>query len=193
MGAYHRRHYYVDWDKIRDEFVAGESLSTLANRYGIGRSAIGTRCARGKWAELRPSGVGKGPGRPPMLVTKQEVMAQMFATDRPKDDIDDITARCIRIVRTGLDKIEAGMTTVNPTDTAQIRAYTSSLRDLQTVAGAFAGMTRQEIAARIESLSRKAEEEQEGTGVVVIPAVAAGGRDDPYEGADEAPEEGPDE
>ena len=189
-----RRHYMVDWDAIRDEFVSGVSLSTLALKYGVGRSALGTRCARGRWSDLREEGVEPKRGRPALaLVTKREVMAQMFAAEGARDAVDDITEQCIRIVKTGLDKIEAGMSSVNPTDTSQIRAYTSSLRDLQSVAGAFAGLTRQEIAARIESIQRRSEEEQEGTGVVVIPAVSAEGREDRDGLLDEVPEEAPDE
>lgn len=44
----------TDWLAIRNEYVTlGKSVSELANSYGLKRSAVGSRCAREGWEQLR--------------------------------------------------------------------------------------------------------------------------------------------
>lgn len=153
-----------DWTAIRAAFIAGVSYTELSNRYGIPRSTIVNRAYKEKW------GLERQEKRSRQLTPGQYKL--LF--DGESDPIEAVTRQCLRIVNVGLDKVELGMSCVDPADTTMIRAYCASLKDLQTVAGAFAGMTRKEIAARIESLEKKqallAGEDGE-TGVVMIPVV----------------------
>ena len=44
----------TDWLAIRNEYVTlGKSVSELANSHGLKRSAVGSRCAREGWEQLR--------------------------------------------------------------------------------------------------------------------------------------------
>lgn len=153
-----------DWTAIRASFIGGCSFTELSNKYGIPRSTISNRAYREKW------GVERAEKRTRALPPDQYKM--LF--DGESDPIEAVTRQCLRIVNVGLDKVELGMSCVDPSDTTMIRAYCASLKDLQTVAGAFAGMTRKEIAARIESLEKRQAllaGEEGDTGVVMIPVV----------------------
>lgn len=160
----------VDWNAVQVDYVLGKSLNNLAEIYGISRSTIANHASRGKWMEARSRAsaiLGTG-----ACGHVSKGMQLLFGSDAEKDPIEEITDRCLRIVKTGLDKIEVGMGAVNPADSATIRSFCASLKDLQAVAGAFCGLTRQEISVRIENIQRQRQmEENGGTGVVVIPAV----------------------
>jgi hypothetical protein len=161
----------VDWTAIEAEYIGGQSLTTIATAYGISRSTVAGRARRGKWEQKR----GKAAAFVGLTGTARNGagLRLLFASeDTTGDPVEDITNKCLRIVKTGLDRIEVGMAEVDPKDAGTIRSYCSSLRDLQTVAGAFAGMTRAEIAARIEQIQRQRQiDEEYGTGVVMIPSV----------------------
>lgn len=162
----------VNWEAIKTEYIGGQSINRLAEKYGVARSTITNRVVRGGWTDMRMKAaaiVGITPtGR------NGKGLQMLFGNEKAEglDPIEAITDQCLRVVRTGLDRIEAGMGIVDPKDAQTIRSYCSSLKDLQSVAGAFAGMTRQEIAARIEQIQRQRQiDEEYGTGIVMIPEV----------------------
>lgn len=165
----------VDWDSMRAAYINGASLTDLAKVYGVNRSTIANHCRYGGWSEAREeAGVRTGTVRRRRAGVNGGTLALLFNSGAADgvDQIQIVHDQCIRIVRTGLDRIEAGMGKVSPSDAGTIRSYCQSLKDLQTVAGAFAGMTRQEIAARIEQIQRQRQIDDEyGSGVVMIPAV----------------------
>jgi hypothetical protein len=41
----------ADWDAIRDDYERGESLRSLASKYGVSKSAIGKRKYQEKWTQ----------------------------------------------------------------------------------------------------------------------------------------------
>lgn len=168
----------VNWEAIKTEYVGGKSIRNLADKYGISQSTISAKVVRGKWTEERnrtAAVVGITPtGR------NGKGLQMLFGDEKADglDPIEAITDQCLRVVKTGLDRIEAGMGVVDPKDAQTIRSYCSSLKDLQSVAGAFAGMTRQEIAARIEQIQRQRQiDEEYGTGIVMIPSVEEAAKD----------------
>jgi len=160
----------ANWDAIKTAYISGMSLSSLAKQYGVNRSTIANHASIGHWHEARvKAGAVLGAS---VTGRNGEGMRLLFDSDKPADRIEDITDQCLRVVKTGLDRIEAGMGIVDPKDAQTIRSYCSSLKDLQSVAGAFAGMTRAEIAARIEQIQRQRQiDEEYGTGIVMIPEV----------------------
>jgi len=166
----------VNWDQLRTEYIGGKSINTLSDRYGVSRSTIANHVRREKWTDMRNRAaaiVGITP-----TARNGKGIQMLFGSEKSEglDPIEQITDQCLRVVKTGLDRIEAGMGIVDPKDAQTIRSYCSSLKDLQSVAGAFAGMTRQEIAARIEQIQRQRQiDEEYGTGIVMIPAVQEAG------------------
>ena len=166
----------ANWDAIKTAYISGMSLSALAKQYGVNRSTIANHASIGHWHEARvKAGAVLGAS---VTGRNGEGMRLLFDGDKPTDRIEDITDQCLRVVKTGLDKIESGMLMVDPKDSGTIRSYCSSLKDLQSVAGAFAGMTRAEIAARIEQIQRQRQiDEEYGTGIVMIPAVEEAAQD----------------
>jgi len=169
----------VNWAAMHDDYVNhGMSLSDIAKRYAINRNTLGNHAKRYKWNDDRLKRKYN-----PYLTEPLET----FSDDelRDKDPVDIIRDQCLRIVRSGLDKVESGMLALNPKDAQGIRQYTTSLRDLQAVAGAYNGLTAKEMLARIDSLIKgKAGDEDADTGVVVIPAVEIPGETAPVPAED---------
>lgn len=164
----------VNWSAMKADYVEhGMSLSDIAKRYAINRNTLGNHAKRYKWNDDRLKRRYN-----PYLTEPLET----FSSDdlANKDPVELIQEQCLRIVRSGLDKIESGMLALNPKDAQGIRQYTTSLRDLQAVAGAYNGLTAKEMIARIENLIKgKTGDEDGDTGVVVIPAVEIPGETAP--------------
>ena len=164
----------ADWVSIKQAYIQGCSLNEVAQMFGVNRSTIANHARTGKWQEAREKYGAKHKQivrRRPGTNTTLQLLFNSGSAD-VQDPVAVITEQCLRIVRVGLDRIEVGMSQVAPNDSNTIRSLCSSLKDLQTVAGAFAGMTRAEIAARIEQIQRARQADEEGgTGVVMIPAV----------------------
>lgn len=138
----------LDWNQLREEYIADESTSyrKLAEKYGVSVDAIYKRSKKENWKEQRKQLKEK-------TITKSiENISKNRAAAVGKYD---------KMVGKIAGKLEKAIEAVDPKDTTAIRRLTASLCDLRELLGVKSDADSREQEARIANLRKQADKEDD--------------------------------
>lgn len=138
----------MDWNQLRQEYIADESMSyrKLAQKYGVSVDAIYKRSKKENWQEQRKQLKEK-------TITKSiENISKNRAAAVGKYD---------KMVGKIAGKLERAIEAVDPKDTTAIRRLTASLCDLRELLGVKSDADSREQEARIANLRKQADKEDD--------------------------------
>lgn len=147
------------WKKIQKEYIKGGkgvTQQSLAEKYGLSRSAVGDHCRAGKWREKRDKVAAK---------SAQKV------TDAAEAEAMSEAARLHSAALDILAKTQEGLSKTDPENAAQLQRYASTLKGVMDMLGIKAPGDKAEQDARIAELRARAKErdrEQDGGAKLVI-------------------------
>lgn len=138
----------MDWNAIREEYIADETSSyrKLAQKYGVSVDAIYKRSKKENWQEQRKQLKEK-------TITKsiEKISEQQAANVVKYGDM----------VTTMTKKMKAAIEAVDPKDTTAVRRLTASLCDLRELLGIKSDADSREQEARIANLRKQADKEDD--------------------------------
>ena len=194
----------MDWDKIREEYIADESTSyrKLAAKYGVGFNALSRRAREEGWPELRQQCVDETITKTVEKISQNranKLDSVMDAADqlikKVMDAIKELDKKTVKKV-TKTKKVEYDNAncpdkptgeTVTETeeyetidallDRQGIKALTSALRDLMEVLSEPTDLDKREQAARIANLEKQVNKVDDDNVHEVVVTFAAGDDD----------------
>ena len=136
----------MDWNAVREEYVADESTSyrKLSQKYGVSVDAIYKRSKAEDWQGQRKQLKEK-------TITKSlEKISDKKAKQAAKysDMVDTMTAKLMKAIDA-----------VDPKDTTAVRRLTASLCDLKELLGIKSELDEKEQRARIDNLRKQIDKE----------------------------------
>ena len=138
----------MDWNAIREEYIADETSSyrKLAQKYGVSVDAIYKRSKKENWQEQRKQLKEK-------TITKsiEKISEQQSANVKKYGNM----------VTTMTKKLMAAIKAVDPKDTTAVRRLTASLCDLRELLGIKSDADSREQEARIANLRKQADKEED--------------------------------
>ena len=145
----------LDWNQLREEYIADESTSyrKLAEKYGVSVDAIYKRSKAEDWRGQRKQLAEK-------TITKsiEKISSNRAAAVKKYDKmVGKMTA-----------KLEKAIESVDPKDTTAIRRLTASLCDLRELLGVKSDADSREQEARIANLRKQADKEDDTASEIEI-------------------------
>lgn len=145
----------ADWKKIKREYIrGGVSYRKLAEKYGVSFSTLRKVASKEKWTDLRNKAEAKRDSKIVESVASQDA--------KRLDKIQSVADVLLDKIAEG---IENGTLIVEAKD---IRALTSSLKDLREIKGIKSDLDMKEQIARIDKLRREAEQDNEQKDIRVV-------------------------
>ena len=138
----------MDWNAIREEYIADETSSyrKLAQKYGVSVDAIYKRSKKENWQEQRKQLKEK-------TITKSIEKISKQQSENVKKYGDMVT--------TMTKKLSAAIEAVDPKDTTAVRRLTASLCDFRELLGIKSDADSREQEARIANLRKQADKEDD--------------------------------
>ena len=190
----------VDWNAIKTEYITtGTSYRKLAEKYGVTYVQIGNVGKAEKWVQLRKQHLDKVFTKSLAADTKKKVdRAKRIrnAADRLLDKVERAIDELDLMMVTHKDKTktieynnpqradkptketiheeEKILSVGSIVDRKGLQQIAAALRDIREIHGIQSELDKQEQQARIANLQRQApagDDEDEGTGVIILPPV----------------------
>ena len=145
----------MDWNQLRQEYIADESVSyrKLAEKYGVSVDAIYKRSKAEDWRGQRKQLAEK-------TITKS---IEKISKDRAA-----AVVKYDKMVGSMVKKMERAIESVDPKDTTAIRRLTASLCDLRELLGVKSDADSREQEARIANLRKQADKEDDTASEIEI-------------------------
>ena len=150
----------MDWNAIKTEYITNPETSyrKLAKKYGVNPATISKKASAENWVEERKQFAIKTQAKTVEKISRQKATR---------------AAKIQTVADKLLNKIEflASLEGMAPKD---IRALVAAVKDLKEIQNVRSDLDEQEQKARIANLQRQApahDDEDEGTGVVLLPPV----------------------
>ena len=144
----------MDWTKIKADYIAGgTSYRKLCDKYGVSRTTLQRKALEEGWVELRRQAEAKSETRIVNGIIKQK-----------GEYGRDIIAVADKLLGRMSDLIDE-MPKLSP---MSMRNLTAALRDLKDIKGIRSEIDLREQEARIRSLERQAEADNEDNEIKVI-------------------------
>lgn len=135
----------VDWQEMKTEYITTEtSYRKLSKKYGIGYQAICQRSKDEGWIAQREQ-------------YRNETTTKII--DAISDQEVDRATKLYSVADKLLDKVEAMVDNIKPTDAKALRSITAALKDLKEIKGIKSSIDKQEQEARIANLRRQADKD----------------------------------
>lgn len=153
----------ADWNKIKAEYIAGgTSYRKLAEKYGVSRTTLERKAKDEKWSELRRQAEYKAEAKIVNAISNQ------------KAKTDDKYFKLIDLL---LDKAEALILTTPIWQPTGLKELATAMKYLKECKGIRSEADMREQEARIKKLEKEAQigadEDDEGTGVLMLPKADA--------------------
>lgn len=159
----------ADWsrfDEMRGDYLAGESLASIAHKYGVCKTSLTDRARRAGWREEREK-VERDAAEKTRRMAEEEAV-------RTTISVMGVADRLLGVIASG---VELGTMVTSPAD---VRAITAALKDLSEIKGDYSPLQREKMEAQIASLKAqtKAAERENDAGGKTITVKLADGLDD---------------
>lgn len=153
----------ADWNKIKAEYIAGgTSYRKLAEKYGVSRTTLERKAKDEKWSELRRQAEYKAEAKIVNAISNQ------------KAKTDDKYFKLIDLL---LDKAEELILTTPIWQPTGLKELATTMKYLKECKGIRSESDMREQEARIKKLEKEAQigadEDDEGTGVLMLPKADA--------------------
>ncbi len=177
----------IDWKKIRAEYVTGNiSVAKLAEKYGISESTLSKRCASEKWAEARKKSHKKQADKIAEKLESEEVKKTVRDIDKVITAANKLLAKINRAINE-VDKAEyvsekskqekvvsTGDGVENPLIAETITNVYMERKKYKTLINTkkISELSKSLLNIK-EILEVQQNEDDDGTGIVFIPAIEA--------------------
>ena len=145
----------MDWNAIRQEYITDETSTyrKLAQKYGVGLTALSHRAKDENWIEQRQQVKDK-------TITK--------SIEKISDKMASQAVKYESMVEAMTEKLTKAIEEVNPKDSTSIRRLTASLCDLRELLGIKSDADSREQEARIANLRKQADKEDDTASAIEI-------------------------
>ena len=145
----------MDWNAIREEYIANETSSyrKLAQKYGVSLTAVYNRSKAEDWVGQRKQVKDK-------TITK--------SIEKLSDNQSENVKKYGDMVTTMTEKLTAAIKAVDPKDTTAVRRLTASLCDLRELLGIKSDADSREQEARIANLRKQADKEDDAASEIEV-------------------------
>lgn len=134
------------WKKIQKEYIKGGkgvTQQSLAEKYGLSRSAVGAHCRAGKWREKKDK-----------VATKSAQKVTDAAEAEALSEAAELHSTALDL----LAKTKDGLSKADPENAAQLQRYATTLKGVMDMLGIKAPGDKAEQEARIAELRARAKE-----------------------------------